>query len=338
MHRLRPRLGRLRLAVVVVTGRNPDRRLSGAEQQQAYADGWADRAKIGERNDAATGSPGSSRDSRPASAPRPPTGPSPRAWRCAVADMLAAALAYAARGWPVFPCVANGKEPVTPHGFKDATTDPHVITAWWARAPRRNVAVATGAPGPDVLDVDVKNGAPGMELFERARRAGLLRGAAAIVRTPSGGLHLWFDGTDQAQGAIPPRKALELKAHLGYVLLPPSYVEADTYAGTYELIERRDTAATLDFAAVRRLLDPPPQRPRNGTFRGEADVGPLARWLAAQPEGNRNHATFWAACKALAAGHDDLAPLVETAISCGLSEREARRTVQSAQRRIRGAA
>lgn len=251
-----------------------------------------------------------------------------------MANLAVAALAYAELGWPVFPCVAEGKEPLTRHGFKDATTDPATITAWWVRSPRANVAVATGAPGPDVLDVDTKNGRPGMELFERVRRAGLLRGAAAIVRTPSGGLHVWFAGTGQAGGAVGIGKALELKARGGYVLLPPSYVDTGTYAGTYELTERRDTAGTIDFAAIRRVLDPPKQPTRRGKSRGEKDVGPLAAWLARQPEGNRNQATFWAACKALETGLSDLTPLVDAAVACGLPEVEAHRTVESARRRI----
>ena len=64
------------------------------------------------------------------------------------------ALAYAACGWPVFPCQPGEKIPATTHGFRDATTDPGQITAWFTRHPDRNLAIATGAPGPDVLDVD----------------------------------------------------------------------------------------------------------------------------------------------------------------------------------------
>jgi Bifunctional DNA primase/polymerase, N-terminal len=190
--------------------------------------------------------------------------------------MLNAALAYAALGWPVFPCRRAGKAPAWPsahpnaaecrgacgrfgHGFYDASTDPDRVVAMFRPHPQANVAVATGAPGPDVLDVDTKDGRDGMSLFEQARQAGLLRGAGALVRTPSGGLHVWFDGTQQPGGAVGKHKALELKAVGGYVLLPPSYV-ADPdrgYAGRYELIERRDTSGTVDFAAIRRLLDPP---------------------------------------------------------------------------------
>lgn len=181
--------------------------------------------------------------------------------------LLAAAFGYAAAGWPVFPCKPRGKAPLgalVHRGVLDASTDPAVITTWWTRCPAANIAVACGAPGPDVLDVDTKDDRPGMQLFERARRAGLLRGAAALVRTPSGGLHVWFAGTDQPGGAVGGKdKPLELKAVGGYVLLPPSYVvDADRgYAGHYQLLERREAAGTVDFGAVRRLLDPPPAAP-----------------------------------------------------------------------------
>ncbi len=66
-----------------------------------------------------------------------------------------AAQAYARVGWPVFPCHPGSKEPATLHGFLDASTDERQIRQWWRRDPERNVAIATGAPGPDVVDVDV---------------------------------------------------------------------------------------------------------------------------------------------------------------------------------------
>lgn len=245
-----------------------------------------------------------------------------------------AALGYAAAGWPVFPCWTPGKTPITSHGFKDATTDPAVIATWWTRWPTANIAVATGSPGPDVIDVDVKDGRAGLELFERARRAGLMRGAQAIIRTPSGGLHVWFEGTAQPGGAVGgAAKPLELKARGGYVLLPPSFVIEDRYGytGHYELIERRDGAAGhIDFPAVKRLIDPPPvTKPiRRGMATG---IGSLARWLSVQREGNRNRALFWAACKAIETGCTDLAELLNAGRTIGLDEDEVERTLESAR-------
>jgi hypothetical protein len=203
-------------------------------------------------------------------------------------ELLDAALGYAGCGWPVHPCRPAGKEPLTESWPRDASTDPATIRRWWRRWPTANVAVACGAPGPDVLDVDVKAGRPGIELYQRCWHAGLLTGVVAVVRTPSGGLHAWFNGTDQRGGAVGPGKCLELKARGGYVLLPPSYVvnTEQGYAGRYELIERHGGSGTVAFAAVRRLLDPRPEpEPR--------------RPVAVQRSGDRpgddfNHRVTWA--------------------------------------------
>ena len=97
---------------------------------------------------------------------------------------LRQALAYARRGWPVFPCQPGQKIPATAHGFRDATTDEQQITNWFTRCPEHNLAIATGAPGPDVLDVDVRGTAGnGCLALTRIRRAGLLDDATAWVRT-----------------------------------------------------------------------------------------------------------------------------------------------------------
>ena len=120
-------------------------------------------------------------------------------------DTLRQALAYAARGWPVFPCQPGQKIPATTHGYRDATTDPGQIIAWYALRPECNLAIATGAPGPDVLDVDQHGPAGnGFAALIRLRDAGLLNGAAAYVRTPSGGMHAYFAGYTSATATCPP--------------------------------------------------------------------------------------------------------------------------------------
>jgi hypothetical protein len=116
---------------------------------------------------------------------------------------LTAALRYAQADWPVFPCIPGEKAPATKHGFLDATTDPGKITWWWSRNPDHNVAIATGLPGPDVLDVDVREDGTGFAAFGRLHRDGLLDGASAYIRTPSGGLHAYFTGSEQGNGRLP---------------------------------------------------------------------------------------------------------------------------------------
>jgi hypothetical protein len=238
---------------------------------------------------------------------------------------LTMALACAGAGWPVFPCKPGSKEPDTLHGFKDATTDPTRIRAWWRGRPDRNLAIATGHPGPDVLDVDVKDAGSGWEAFSRLQRAGYLAGAGAIVRTPSGGMHVYFTGTDQPNGRLP-RHYLDFRGRGGYVLTPPSVVNGQPY----ELLDHRAGARVdLDWQAVRNLLDPArpatPARPHGG------DIGQLAAWVASQPEGNRNDGLYWAARRATEAGLDATG-LVDAAVQAGLPEAEAHRTIASATR------
>ena len=49
-------------------------------------------------------------------------------------NLMQAALSLAKQGLPVFPC-GKDKKPLTPHGFKDATTDPATIEQCWNRYP-----------------------------------------------------------------------------------------------------------------------------------------------------------------------------------------------------------
>jgi hypothetical protein len=241
---------------------------------------------------------------------------------------LAAALRYARAGWPVFPCGPGEKVPATRHGFLDATTDPDQISWWWSRHPEQNVAIATGLPGPDVLDVDVHLDGTGFAAFGRLRREGLLDGAGAYVRTPSGGLHAYFTGSEQGNGRLPAHH-LDFRSRGGYILAPPSQVAGRPY----RLLQHRQGQAGLDWAAVTRLLDPQPQHDRERAAERPTDARRLAGWVARLPEGNRNDGLFWAASRALEAGTADLGELADAARHAGLDEPEISRTLASARRR-----
>ena len=181
---------------------------------------------------------------------------------------LGQALAYAARGWPVFPCQAGQKVPATAHGHLDATTDPGQITAWFRRHPDWNLAIATGAPGPDVLDVDDHGPAGnGYAAFAKLSKAGLLDGAAAYVRTPSGGLHAYFTGSAQRNGHLPAHH-LDFRSRGGYILAPPSRVDGKPYS----VIGTVQADGSLDWATVTALLEPrrQPSRPQPGPVPGRA--------------------------------------------------------------------
>ena len=98
---------------------------------------------------------------------------------------LETALAWASRGVAVLPVRTGGKAPLTRRGMRDATTNPSLLRHWWARWPGANVAIATGAPGVDVLDVDVRDAETGWPALRRLRETGIVPGGGPVVRTPS---------------------------------------------------------------------------------------------------------------------------------------------------------
>lgn len=64
-----------------------------------------------------------------------------------------------AKDYPVFPCDAGTKKPLTDHGFKDATQDTAMIAKWWRRYPEALIGVPTGyASGLLAIDCDPRSG------------------------------------------------------------------------------------------------------------------------------------------------------------------------------------
>lgn len=244
--------------------------------------------------------------------------------------MLPSALEYASRGWPVFPLEPRGKRPeshLVSHGVLEASTDPASIRAWWRACPQANIGLATGPPGPDVLDIDTKDGRPGLSTLGRLQAAGLLAGVFRRVRTPSGGLHLYLSPSGEGNHARA-RLGLDYRGAGGYVVAPPSC----TQRGAWELVaDGDDPEMPFDWAAAMALLDPPRERaplPRTN----ERDTRHLVRFVLASANGERNARLFWAACRAVEDG-GDLRQLAEAAVQVGLSQREITATLRSARRR-----
>ncbi|MCD1591233.1 MAG: bifunctional DNA primase/polymerase [Qipengyuania citrea] len=141
------------------------------------------------------------------------------------ADLLDAALSYAAKDLPVFPCKPDSKRPYTSHGFEDATTDPARIREWWARWPNAMIGMPTGSDtGFWALDVDDP------EAFERAISFEI----PETRRVDTGkGYHLYFKAdpanpvTNRQRNAktgwpFPQLPGAETRGDGGYVIVPPS--------------------------------------------------------------------------------------------------------------------
>ncbi|GGN67313.1 DNA primase [Actinoplanes lobatus] len=213
---------------------------------------------------------------------------------------LTAALAYARHGIPVLPvhtpdqggvcschrgarCDSPGKHPRLRHGLREASTDPHQISLWWAFWPRANVGLRTGV-AMDVADVDSAEGWHGL----RHLLGGDLP-PGPQVRTGGGGRHLWFRPTGYGNrvGLLP---GLDWRGAGGYVLAPPS---RHAGGGDYRWIRRPAVALPVGPATLLALIagPPPPVRDHPVVHPGryaeaalEAETGRVAR----APVGTRN--------------------------------------------------
>lgn len=236
--------------------------------------------------------------------------------------MLDAALFYASQGVEVFPLA--GKSPRTRRGFHDATTHPDFIRGWWLTT-TLNVNIGLRVPeGIVVIDVDPRNG--GDESLTRLEtQFGPLPDTLTCL-TGGGGRHLWLAYNGAARGRL--ATGIDVKTHKsGYVVAPPS-IHPDTGRRYEWLNHTTPTAAAPPW--LRHLLDPP--RMVAPKTLANTNIDRLVAFVADGTEGERNRRLYWACCRAAENGHD---PEDLIAVS-GLPDAEARRTANSATRKVTG--
>lgn len=180
--------------------------------------------------------------------------------------MIDAALAYAAAGWPVFPCDPRNKRPhpMLGHsgGFHHATLNPADIRDWWTRDPDALVASAASF----AIDIDTPDG------IDAAGHLGLRAGA--IVRTGNG-WHAHFapipnPSIRRIRGTV---AGLTIRpVNKAYVILPPS---RHPDGGQYTWI---DPAVMPRLAGLPRI----PERALN-VIAPEAPIHPRGRAPRIQP-------------------------------------------------------
>ncbi|MGW6257679.1 bifunctional DNA primase/polymerase [Streptomyces sp. NPDC055085] len=152
------------------------------------------------------------------------------------------------------------------HGFHAATTDLQRLETWWRAEPRFGVGVSCGPANLVVLDVDAhacqvpdrSRLLPGIPIAPQVNLAGLASGfdtlalLAALrgqpdpvqdsstlrVRTPSGGLHIWYRNPApqvryRSSTGSSSRRALawqvDVRADNGYIVAPATRTQAGTY-------------------------------------------------------------------------------------------------------------
>lgn len=132
---------------------------------------------------------------------------------------LGYALAYARRGWPVFPC--TGKRPATPNGFHDATCDEQQLRAWFDRSPSPNIAIACG-DRLAVLDIDPRHDPRGLALPDLLAQLGAIPDAVPQVMTGGGGAHFYFAGPHRTVANLNGSPWAEIRGQGAYIIAPPS--------------------------------------------------------------------------------------------------------------------
>ncbi|MFI7180190.1 bifunctional DNA primase/polymerase [Streptomyces spororaveus] len=159
------------------------------------------------------------------------------------------------------PCLQAGR---WCHGFHAATLDYSRIEDWWTSNPALGVGVACGPADLVVIDIDAHASElpsrdrllPGIPVGDAVDLRGLrtgfhslavlaaLRGetspaeddATLRVRTPSGGMHVWYRATDGRQWQCSTgsgKRALawqvDVRAHGGYIVAPGTSTPAGSY-------------------------------------------------------------------------------------------------------------
>lgn len=260
------------------------------------------------------------------------------------ASFAAAAFRLARRGVSVFPLAPRSKvPPAGTHGSLEASCDPDVARARWARAPRANVAIATGKKsGIWVLDVDPRHGGD-VALANLEKEHGPLPLTVEVL-TPSGGRHLYFrwsaSGLEIRNSAGRVGPGLDVRGEGGSVVCPPS-VLADGRRYAWAGNGARGFADAPAWL-VKLTQQPPPPRtapadpPDNVERYVAAAVTAELRNVEDAAEGTRNdqlnRASFNVAqFVAVGAVPDDWArsQLEARAVNAGLSATEARRTIES---------
>lgn len=139
--------------------------------------------------------------------------------------MRDAAVAWAKRGFRVFPCIAGTKEPLVKAFYDYASADPETVFGMWTDPvtgwpQSHNVGVDTSSL--IVVDIDMKNGKDGLSSYMALD----LPLDTLIVRTPSSGRHAYLEGPPKSLSVGRLGQGLDIRSYHGYVIAPGSWLDA----------------------------------------------------------------------------------------------------------------
>ena len=231
---------------------------------------------------------------------------------------LANAIAYAKKGWPVFP-VGDKKLPAVKAWEQKATTDESRIRSWYENTSMNgcNFGFCPGRAGIAVIDLDMNkkskdgnavNGRDSLETF--CGDQGETLPETYTVRTPSGGLHRYYKVPHEIRSKNAFLPAVDVKSSGGYVVIPGS---VNANGGKYEVIRDVEVAQMpqwfLDIygrqanaeAAKEKVTQPPADITADTQDKIERAIEIISGWKSCD-EGERNTNLFQMMRELLKAG------------------------------------
>ena len=256
-------------------------------------------------------------------------------------DLRTSAVEYSRRGFSVIPLRPRDKRPVgTWKNAQERRLTPDEVDALWARTPKNNIGIVTGAiSGFVVLDWD-GDGTAHRQLTERG-----------LPETPTvttgKGRHYYFKHPGfSVPNGVRVIDGCDLRGDGGYVVAPPSIHpnqtvyrwESDNIPSLEDFADMPDWLLTL----VRERSESPDNAPKSAPTghdlpegRGTLSRATVTFLAEGSMPGERNQRLFNAACDMNGCGFavsDALSLLVPVSRQCGTPDDEARKTILSAFR------
>ena len=183
-------------------------------------------------------------------------------------ELHEAALDYARDSFKIIPLKPGGKEPLTAHGYKDATCDLEVIDEWWTLTyPGANIGIAVESIGL-VVDFDPRNYTTAVRELQVIEDLGLDADTTQVM-TGGGGYHFWYRLPSGPEGFRRTKlfelSGIDLLAGSGYIVAPPStHPSGDIYRFNTNRGPGRMKFVKVGSDAYHRILSLATIRPAGG--------------------------------------------------------------------------
>jgi hypothetical protein len=193
-------------------------------------------------------------------------------------------------GYVIFPIKPNEKHQPLVAWRDNSTCNLKVVRDWWEAFPSDNIGINCEASGLLVVDLDSRDAlARFNELWCRHEDHDVSQCGAPIIKTPSGGWHLYFNLPPGGHIRNRQGGGIDIRANGGMVLGPGSVIEGRTYElidGDLELVPALPYWLAMMLTPAR--LAPRYYYEHVPDWYAKAQLGTWTKKIIAAPEGSQN--------------------------------------------------